>query len=260
MALLVVRVCCFLLLTFAFSNCGSSEPERGTQAEQPVWNYVALGDSLAAGAIAERGYVPRFSELISQDTGKQILLTNLAVSGWQSSDLLSALKTDVRMRSAVQEAQVVTFDIGGNDLLHANRLFLARNCGGNDNLECFREGVAQFKANWNEILAEITSLRGPNVAIVRTMNIYNPFVAVQKAAGTFNVLRPFLEEVNSHIESTSAAAGISVADVYTAFNGPQHDQDAAAKGWMSADGVHPNDQGHAAIAEAVQGLGYSPLR
>jgi lysophospholipase L1-like esterase len=259
MACLAVRAC-FALLALLFVSCGSSEPERTTQTERPVWNYVALGDSLAAGAIAERGYVPRFADLVVRDTGKQVPVTNLAVSGWQSSDLLTALRMDPQTRSTLQQAQVITFDIGGNDLLHANRLFLARNCGGSDNLECFRDAVSGFKSNWDQILAEITSLRSPNVAIVRTMNIYNPFVAVQKTAGTFNVLRPFLEEVNGHIEMTAAAANIKVADVYTAFNGPEHDQDAAAKGWMSVDGVHPNDLGHEAIAEALQGLGYSPLR
>jgi lysophospholipase L1-like esterase len=253
------RLLCALLLTIALASCGSSEPDRTMQAAQPVWSYVALGDSLAAGAIAEQGYVPRFANLMAKDTGKQVQVTNFGVPGWQSSDLLNALKTDSRTRSAVENAQVITFDIGGNDLLHANRLFLDGTCGGSDNLECFRQGVQQFEVNWDAILGEITALRAPEVAVVRTMNIYNPFVAVQKAAGEFTVLRPFLEEINNHIAMTAAARNIKVADVSTAFNGTGHDQDAAAKGWMSIDCVHPNDQGHEAIAEALQATGYGPL-
>jgi lysophospholipase L1-like esterase len=249
-----------VLLTFIFASCGSSEPERTTAAALRTWNYVALGDSLAVGAIAQQGYVPRYATLINTDTGKQVQLTNLGVSGWQSSDLLNALRNDQNMRTAIQNAQVVTFDIGGNDLLHANRLFLRHECGGADNLECFREGVTQLKLNWDQIIATVISLKDPNAAIVRTMNIYNPFVSVQQATGVFTVLRPFLDDVNAHIQTTSAAANITVADVYTAFNGPAHDQDAGAKGWMSIDGVHPNDQGHEAIAEALRATGYSPLQ
>jgi lysophospholipase L1-like esterase len=92
------------------------------------------------------------------------------------------------------------------------------------------------------------------------MNIYNPFVALQRIAGTLNVLRPFLDEVNAHIAASAAQNNILMADIYSAFNGPMHDEDAAFKGWMSFDGVHPDDDGHAAIAEALRGLGYAPLR
>jgi lysophospholipase L1-like esterase len=256
------RLLAAVLLTLLLPSCGgtSRDPARTTAAELPVWNYVALGNSLAAGAIAQQGYVPRYADHIRTDTGKEVRVTNLAVSGWRSSDLLNAIRNDARMRAAVQNAQVITFDIGGNDLLRANRLFLDRNCGGADNLECFRTSVAEFHENWDAIVAEIVALRRPDTTVVRTMNIYNPFVALQRVVGTLNVLRPFLDQVNSHIAASAAENNILMADIYSAFNGPGHDQDAAFKGWMSFDGVHPDDEGHAAIAEALRATGYAPLR
>jgi lysophospholipase L1-like esterase len=258
-AWVVRRFLSTLVLTLILASCGGSEPARTTAVLQPVWSYVALGDSLAAGVIAQRGYVPRYAAYVNADTAKQIRVTNMGVSGWRSSDLLDALRNDANLRAAIQNAQVITFDIGGNDLLHANGLFLEQSCGGSDNLECFRTSVAQFRSNWDAIIAEIVALQRPDTAVIRTMNIYNPFVIVQKAAGTFDVLRPFLDDINAHIAQSAAANNIRMADIYSAFNGSEHDQDAALKGWMSFDGVHPDDDGHEAIAQTLRGLGYSPL-
>jgi hypothetical protein len=41
------------------------------------WDYVALGDSLAVGVGAHRGYVARYAAYITADTGAQIDLINL---------------------------------------------------------------------------------------------------------------------------------------------------------------------------------------
>jgi len=49
-------------------------------------------------------------------------------------------------------------------------------------------------------------------------------------------------------------------EVHLAFNGPNGDQDPVAKGLITVDGVHPNDNGHKAIADALCALGYGPLK
>jgi lysophospholipase L1-like esterase len=78
--------------------------------------------------------------------------------------------------------------------------------------------------------------------------------------GTFNTVEPFLDEVNQHIAASAQANGIPMAQVHLAFNGPSGTEDPIAKGLIAIDGVHPNDAGHEAIANALRQLGYAPLR
>jgi lysophospholipase L1-like esterase len=47
--------------------------------------------------------------------------------------------------------------------------------------------------------------------------------------------------------------------VYLAFNGTNGDEDPKSKGYLSFDGVHPNNTGHRIIADELRKLGYVPL-
>jgi lysophospholipase L1-like esterase len=42
------------------------------------------------------------------------------------------------------------------------------------------------------------------------------------------------------------------------FNGPDHDEDARAKGWIDEDGMHSNEEGGAAAAAALAAVGFEP--
>jgi lysophospholipase L1-like esterase len=42
--------------------------------------------------------------------------------------------------------------------------------------------------------------------------------------------------------------------------GDTSDQDPILKGLITVDGIHPNDNGHKAIADALRALGYAPLK
>jgi lysophospholipase L1-like esterase len=254
----------FFFFIFLFTlGCGSgSHPQSAsTPSQQPVaWNYAALGDSLAVGVLASQGYVPRYKAYVQSDTGAVVSLTNLGQNGWRSADLLQALTSDVSLRSAVAGAQVVTWDIGGNDLLHATGEFVSNTCGGSDNQECFRAAVSTFDANWDAIMAELLALRSPKTTILRTMDVYNPFVGEQMANGTFTVLNPYLNAINQHIAASAALNQVPLARVHDAFNGLSGEQDPVALGYIAGDGVHPNDAGHKVIADEFRKLGYSPLR
>src|SRR3712207_5265911 len=97
---------------------------QGAAFAAPVsWDYVALGDSLATGFGAFRGYVPRYEAHVETDTGATVTLTNLGRNGWTSSQLLYALRNDPTFRRAIRGAEVLTWDIGGNDLRAARRSY-----------------------------------------------------------------------------------------------------------------------------------------
>ena len=154
---------------------------QGTTLAAPAsWDYVALGDSLATGYGAFKGYVPRYEAHIETDTGVAVTRTNLGQNGWTSSQLLSALRNDPKFRRATREAEIVTWNIGGNDLRAARKSYKKGTCGGPDNQDCLRAGVAKLKTNWNAITAEVLELRSTRNTIVRTMDIYNPYVRTDK--------------------------------------------------------------------------------
>lgn len=252
-----VAVLCFLL-SFCLSSCGSGTTGNDPGAEK--WDYTALGDSLASGALAQRGYVDRYASYLNTDTGSNINTINLGVPGWHSGDLLNAIRTDDALRNHIAGSQVVTWDIGGDDLANAHDHFTQGTCGGTDNQDCLRTAVTTFEQNWSAVISELLTLRGTNNTIIRTMDIYNPYVASDMQKGIFTTIEPYLDEVNNYIHTTSAAKGIPVADVHQAFNGADGTQDPAAQGLIAPDNFHPNDAGHKVIADQFRALGYAPLQ
>jgi lysophospholipase L1-like esterase len=245
-----------LILIVVLLGCGGT---GGSNNAPQNWSYVALGDSLAFGALAQQGYVPRYADDARTDTGAHVTLVNLAVPGWHTGDLLNALNSDPALQAAVRNAQVVTWDIGGNDLANAHNHFAEGSCGGVDNQDCLRAAVTTMTTNWDAIMAKIVALTNPQHTIVRTMDIYNPFVGPDTATGVFDMMESKLDQVNAHIHASAAANGIPVAEVHHAFNGADGRTDPATLGLLAVDGFHPNDNGHKIIADQLRALGYTPL-
>ncbi len=235
----------------------------------PTVLYTALGDSIGFGLFAPigDGYVPTYDRLVEADSGANVNTINLCVPGWTSSDLMNAIRGNLIFRLSVATSTIVTVNIGGNDLLGARRAYKNRTCGGADNQNCLRAGVAVFTANFNAILAEVRSLRAGRNTIIRTMDVYNPFVNEDRAQNTwpndqgndFQVFKPYLNAINNQIAATATARNIPYARVYLSFNGPNGDIDPADLGLLAFDGLHPNGRGHRLIAGLLRGLGYSPF-
>jgi len=60
-------------------GCGSGT--TGNNSTAPTWQYAALGDSLASGALAQQGYVPRYATYANTDTGSNVTTLNLGKPG-----------------------------------------------------------------------------------------------------------------------------------------------------------------------------------
>ncbi len=200
---------------------------------------MALGDSLAAGVGADRGYVERYAARLSADTGIRVRVTNLGISGQTSSQLLDALRNDPTTRRSVRSAEVITFNIGINDLGRAGDAYNSGSCGGDDGQRCLKVAVERFKANWDGATAEILGLSSPGGAVIRTPGLgYTPQVG--------GVFRPYVAAVNEHIADSATSEGIPYVQLRLAEDG------------MNPDGVHPNAGGYALMAERLQALGYDP--
>lgn len=203
-------------------------------------DYVALGDSLAAGVGAERGYVERYAEHLRDDTGAEVRVANFGVSGQTAPELLGILRNDPEVRGALRGAEVVTFNIGINDLGEAGMAYEDGTCGGPDNEGCLRAAVEAVERDWDAVVEEILRLRSPEDAIVRTAGLgYTPDVG--------EVFEPYLDDVNRHFAASAEANGIPHAEVRLGAGG------------MSPDGVHPDGGGNQEISDRLRALGYEPL-
>ena len=255
-------------------GCGGEQPTGG---EEPTTtadtvttdslDYVAFGDSLATGYGATQGYVYRYADVLGMATGAEVNVNDLGVDGLTSRELRAGIEEDQGARDAIEQSEIITINIGANDLMQARLSYKTGYCGSVDNQDCLRQAVADFQANWDAILSGVTSLRSPDAAIIRVTDFYNPFVDIDRAmvswpdsgADDFSVFEEYLEQVNSHIAESSDAYGIPHAGIHEAFNGPNGAEDPGDKGYMYSDGVHPSDDGHAVIAQELERLGYEPL-
>lgn len=228
-------------------------PSETTPAATTV-SYVALGDSLATGAGATTSYVAEYAAELEARTGVEIDVTNLAVNGWTSTDLLTALDEDETMRTAVAGADLLTVDIGANDLLRAIPLYANDACGGDDNLQCLRDATALLDEQWAAILDEIIALRDGETTGIATIDLYQPFVANPRVADDLEVLRPVMNDLNAVLTDVAEERGIPVATVHEAFHGPDGTGDPNETFLISVDGLHPSNAGHELIAQQLLAL------
>ncbi len=216
------------------------EGEPPTTDSRIRWDYVALGDSLAAGVGARRGYVPRYAEHLRSETDARLRVINLGLSGQTSTQLLYSIRNDQEMRKRLGGAEIITLNIGLNDLGQARSSYESGTCGGPRNEACLREVVDTIERNWDAIINEISDLSSTENTIIRTVGLgYTP-----RTEGVFG---PYQGRVTSHIASAADDGDIPYVEVRLGDEG------------MSEDGLHPNDKGYRVIADRLWSLGYESL-
>ena len=227
--------------------------------ERPV--YLALGDSLAVGIGASSpstmGYVARaYGSLRTSERYRDggLDLVNVSVAGATSADLVQAGGqldlafaeiTDRRESGpAGDDVEIISVDIGGNDLLSLV----------SPDSPCLESAsVEPCRAAFGKVLSVIqtnlgdTLLRLRNAApdaIIVAVDLYDPY------SGTGDLREPIAEigvgQANGVIGAVTADPDLRVktASVFQLFSG-------RGLQWVAPDGIHPNDNGHAVIAEAL---------
>jgi lysophospholipase L1-like esterase len=249
-----------LPLLAAFVSLALLAPAPAAAREAPA--YIAIGDSLAFGVgasdPASGGYVARTYEALRsseryRDRGLE--LVNLGVPGATSADLLlpggqlDLALSEIRDRqedtsSSDDNVEIITVDIGGNDVL---ALATADSPCVDDPLgeECqgrFREMLGRLKGNLTEVLERLREA-APKADLV-VMDLYSP---LSGRGGAEDLIADFaVGEINAVTEEVASRPDLdaSLASVYPLFRG-------RAVTLVAADGVHPNDDGHALMAEVV---------
>ncbi len=228
----------------AVSNATEATMATTTFAVSPAPNgLVALGDSISYGFNLGPNLEPSplaFPYLMGKFT--KLPVNDLAVPGWTSKDLLTALPTPA-FAGSLKSAKIVTINIGSNDLLGIalkDGLFYS----GQTTLtpteaSQVQQAIAGFGTNLTQIVTLVRQ-EAPTAKIV-LYNLYNP-VPVQMVILNAMVNAP-LVAMNATIAKVAQAANIPVANAYTAFAGHQQ------LDVLTGD-IHPTISGQVALAQA----------
>ncbi len=213
------------------SSAERETPASTTEEESPL-AYISLGDSLAVGVGAsdpdERGYSPLYRDLLEEETGREVRLTQLGVSGETSDSFINGPKPQLaRSQNALAENPdaVVTLSLGANDLLSSTE-------GDRE------EALSRYSRNLDYILRALNGASDPAPRIT-VLALYNP------APGSFTDV--WAGRLNDEIRAVARENGASVAAGDRAFEGREAEHAHYARNPWD---IHPTDAGYEALARA----------
>lgn len=223
---------------------------KGPVAYQPVGagdTYLALGDSLAWGAQLadpQRESYPALLRARLFTTGSQPALVNISVPGATSGSLRRqqlprAVGLIEQARAAGQRVSPITIDIGGNDLLAAQRGDTTQRTA----------TIAAAQANITATLDALREATDGDADIV-IMAYYNPYGGDPQQPDSEAA---WVIKMNDMIRAVAEPRGVAVADAYTPFEGGR----AYALTNIVLGDFHANREGHIVMADAFwQALQY----
>jgi lysophospholipase L1-like esterase len=224
--------------------------------------YIAIGDSRAFGVgatdPATGGYVPITSDALHRSERyhqRGLELVNLGVPGATSSDLLlpggqlEKAADEIRERqedtsSADDNVEIITVNIGANDVLAL--VTSDSPCMADPySPECedrLQEMLDALEGDLTQVLGRLREA-APKADIV-VLELYSPLSGRGEPAELVADLA--VREINAVTEEVASDPELRVklVSVYSLFRG-------RASQLVAADNLHPNDDGHALIAEVV---------
>ncbi len=199
-------------------------------------NHLALGDSIirGIGAGEHESFVDRFSDVLEQQTKKPVVLQNEGVPGMTSSELNALLQTG-SLDEVIQKADIITINIGGNDIIHSvrNRNYLQA-------IQSFDVLQTAFVDNLSQITTKVNELNPE--AIVVLLELYNPLEA---GSELYSLADQLLPKWNVKVYEAASQFKSSIVLETTKVINDKNLQ------YLSKDGVHPNALGYDAISKQM---------
>jgi lysophospholipase L1-like esterase len=202
------------------------ETESGRFPRAEPLRYLALGDSYTIGTGASshaHNYPSILAARLTEATGVKVALTNPAVDGFTTQDLIDH---ELGFVSRLNP-QLVTILIGVNDLVQGRT-------------------TEQYEESLATIYERVASLA---LGIGRTVAISIPDWSVVTAAAKFGDprrLHRLTDDYNGLARKAAEARGFSWVDISAASTSGH-----GSPGWISSDQLHPGDIQYAAWAEVI---------
>lgn len=220
------------IIAFTAVFLGACAPEESQET------LVALGDSITYGANLEDSGQSAYPYLMGEDGGFEA--HNLAVSGWQTAQVLDALREDKEYQAQVKNADVIAMTIGSNDLLEILRFAETSGAGTPEKIGEILRHELKNSIVFDEIGDLIKEIQSLTDAQILLYNIYNPF---PPGNAMHQIGEALLPEINAAFqESAESYENVYLADAYSAYNGKQVD-------YIIPGDIHPTEEGQAVLAE-----------
>lgn len=245
------------------SQQDTTDKEKGDTEETMI--YVALGDSLTHGYGLADKQKDRFSAVIAEKLRADGYICsefNYGVDGLTSDGLLEMLNAG--QCSMTGRADLITIDIGANDVLHTASMLAAYAmydmAAPEDEYESIQteldNSLDQYRSNFETLIDNIKR-KNPDARII-CATIYNPYknldMTIQAPDGEVSLSEytdTVVTRLNNVMKEVAADKGIEVADSYTAF---ELTNKTVLNAKNDATGtnmdIHPNKDGYALMAEA----------
>jgi len=247
---LIAMVAAMLMLFTVFFTSTSASAQPMTP------HYVALGDSVTYGMSAYAPTYPYplyygYADMLKDTLDDYIAVDylNAGIPGLDSSEMLGLLTSDLAYRYTLSGRNLVTINIGGNNLLtpfieaifgafgvilegditeadFTQLIYKINRMGEEDALAAysnlnnpsgqlataFKAGVKSFKNDLPKIIAEVKVLAPGSMIIVNTL--YNP---LETDDPLYKLVDKYVRQINNFIWASYAESGFAVADVYNGF-------------------------------------------
>ena len=208
---------------------------------------LALGDSVPAGsACACRPYPVLTARDVSAATHRRTRVSNEAVGGYTTEDVLQQLEPGSAVADSVRNANAVMIEVGANDVAHSDA------CG--NDVACYQPEVTAMGDNLGAIVARVRELNPtPELPIV-LLDYWSVWLggdyAQQQGDAYVSAAKSLTGMVNDRIGSVATSTKSGSVDLRRAFRGPSDRWDET--NLLARDGEHPNARGHHRIAGAVR--------
>ncbi|MBC6315150.1 SGNH/GDSL hydrolase family protein [Listeria grandensis] len=222
------------------TKTGSTTTEKTTPKQETKksdrFQVTGLGDSLTAGVgdTDGKGYVRRVVDTMEKD-GTRVTLSNLAISGARSNQLLSQLGQK-EIAQQVANADVIFMTIGGNDLFRGGAALEDLNTAE------IQKNETTYLKNLEQTYKRIRELNKD--AVVYHLGLYNPFVDVKKRVELAGIAAKWNMDTQNLASKFSRVVYVPTYD-YFILNG---------KKYLSSDHFHPNGAGYQLFADRVSSV------
>lgn len=235
--------------------------------------YMALGNSLSFGYQPNLDFSAGFADdiltyLRSTDKIDSVNIVNYACAGETTTTMIQGgcvarfahhgSYIGAQLQAAVSflerhrgEVSPVTLEIGANDVL---KDWDANTCSPTSSLDA---DIALMDNNLTSVILPqlvnaLVTPRGARAGDLHLLNYYNPFARQCPNSAQF------VNMINSHLSDDAAVYRVQVVDVYNlAFGGDlKTASNVCSYTWYCSPyhDIHPNNDGYAAIAKAVEGV------
>jgi hypothetical protein len=242
------------LILSGCSNTGE-QPSTGAQLDtSEPWDLVWISDSIGGGV------ADAWADRIEEARGVEVRVHDHVMGGASIEEVRHLFSEDPNIRDEVAGAEIIV--VYGNPSITIPEDMgqcLPPVLGSEAPQRHTAADLASYAEVYRDIFDIIFELRSGQPTVIRTFDEFTGMLAGWRIHGMEAECTAGWEAQSEAIRQASAEYGVLHASFYDAFNGVDHDEDAAEKGYITWDDRHASPEGILAQAEVMHALGYDPI-